>query len=69
MFTAAECRAKALEKIMHAKQDHRHRRKLISAAEAWLFLAEALDRLDRVAVAYEVDGDSDIDYRTAQRRG
>jgi hypothetical protein len=65
MFTAAECRAKALEKITQAKHDKRNRRKLTSAAEAWLFLAEALDRLDRVAVAYEVDDDSDIDYRTA----
>jgi hypothetical protein len=57
MFTAAECRAKALEKITQAKQDKRHRRKLTSAAEAWLFLAETLDQLDRVAVAYEVDSD------------
>jgi hypothetical protein len=65
MFTAAECRAKALEKIMQAKQDNRHRRKLISAAEAWLLLAKRLDQLDRVAPAYWIDGDSDIDYRTA----
>jgi hypothetical protein len=62
MFTAAECRAKALEKIMQAKEDNRHRRKLISAAEAWLFLAKRLDQLDRVVVAYEVDGDSDSDH-------
>jgi hypothetical protein len=65
MFTAAECGAKALEKITQAKHDKRNRRKLTSAAEAWLFLAEALDRLDRVAVAYEGDDDSDINYRTA----
>jgi hypothetical protein len=64
MFTAAECRAKALEKITQANHDKRNRRKL-TAAEAWLFQAEALDRLDRAAVAYEVDGDSAIDYRTA----
>jgi hypothetical protein len=62
MFTAAECRAKALEKITQAKHDKRNRRQLASAAEAWLFLAEALDRLDRVAVTYD---DSDVDYRTA----
>ena len=65
MFTAAECRAKALEKIVQAKQDKRHRRKLISAAEAWLFLAERLDQSDRFAAAYGIDGDSEIDYRTA----
>jgi hypothetical protein len=50
---------------MQAKQDKRHRRKLRSAAEAWLLLAERLDELDRVAVAYEVDVGSDIDYRAA----
>jgi hypothetical protein len=65
MFTAAQCRTKALEKLMQAKQDKRHRRKLRSAAEAWLLLAERLDELDRVAVAYEVDVGSDIDYRAA----
>ena len=66
MFTAAECRAKALEKIMQAKQDKRHRRKLISAAEAWLFLADRLDQLDRFDAAYGIDGDSDIDYRAVR---
>jgi hypothetical protein len=65
MFTAEQCRARALEKLAQAKQDKRHRRKLASAAEAWLFLAGRLDELDRVAAAYEVDGDSDIDYRAA----
>jgi hypothetical protein len=48
MFTAAECRAKALEKIMQAKQDKRHCRKLTSAAEAWLFLAVKLDELEDI---------------------
>jgi hypothetical protein len=31
----------------------------------WLFLAERLDESDRIAVAHEVDGDSDIGYRAA----
>lgn len=66
MFTAAECRAIALQKIEQARHDKRHRRKLTSAAEAWLFLARKLDELEgAVAVAYEVDDDADIDYRTA----
>ena len=65
MLTATECRAKALEKLAQAKQDKRHRRKLTSAAEAWLFLAERLDESDRIAVAHEVDGGSDIGYRAA----
>jgi hypothetical protein len=65
MNVAAECRAKALEKIRQATQDKRHRRKLLSAAEAWLFLAERLDQLDSVAEASEVTHGSDVDHRAA----
>jgi hypothetical protein len=54
MFTAFECRAIALQKIAQAKHDKRHRRKLASAAEAWLFLARQREKLEGVvAVAYE----------------
>ena len=60
MNTAAECRAKALEKILQAEQDKNHRRKLLSAAEAWLFLAERLDELDHVAVAFDDDFDTNL---------
>jgi hypothetical protein len=49
MFTAAECRAIALEKLMQARRHKRHRRKLTSAAEAWLLLAARLDQSDRRA--------------------
>jgi hypothetical protein len=73
MLTATECRAKALEKLAQAKQDKRHRRKLKSAAEAWLFLAEKLERIERfedlVALALKVDGDPDIDGRAAEGQG
>jgi hypothetical protein len=66
MFTAFECRAIALQKIAQAKHDKRHRRKLTSAAEAWLFLARRLDETEGVvAAAYEIDDDADIDYRAA----
>jgi hypothetical protein len=66
MFTAFECRAIALQKIAQAKHDKCHRRKLTSAAEAWLFLARKLDEFEGVvAVAYEVDDDADINYRAA----
>ena len=65
MNVAAECRAMALEKIRQATQDKRHRRKLLSAAEAWLFLAERLDQLDSVAEASEVTHGSDVDHRAA----
>jgi hypothetical protein len=65
MFTATECRSIALEKITQAKHDKRHRRKLASAAEAWLLLARRLDEVEGVvAVAYEAD-DAAIDYRAA----
>jgi hypothetical protein len=66
MFIAFECRAIALQKIAQAKHDKRHRGKLASAAEAWLFLARKLDEREGVvAVAYEVDDDADIDTRAA----
>jgi hypothetical protein len=66
MITAAECRAKAKEKITQATQDKRHRRKLLSAAEAWLFLAERLDESDHVT-ASEVGDDFDTDHHRAVR--
>ena len=66
MFTAYECRAIALQKLAQAKHDKRHRRKLTSAAEAWMFLARKLDEREGVvAVAHEVDDDADIDCRAA----
>jgi hypothetical protein len=65
MNTAAECRAKAEGKITQATQDKRHRKKLLSAAEAWLFLAERLDELDHVTVASEVGDDFDTDHHRA----
>jgi len=42
MFTSAECRAIAERKRVQAEHDHRHRRRHITAAEAWLFLAGKL---------------------------
>ena len=46
MFTSAECRAKAEEKLAQAERDHQHSRRLIDAAEAWLFLAVQIRRLE-----------------------
>jgi hypothetical protein len=66
MFTAGECRLVALQKLAQAKQDKRHRKKLTSAAEAWLLLARQREKLEGVvAVAYEVDDDEVMDYRAA----
>jgi hypothetical protein len=58
MFTAAECRANAQKKLAQAKHDNRHSRRLINAAEAWLFLAcrlsgeEPKRRLDQLNPAH-----------------
>ena len=43
MFTVAECKAKAAEKLAQAERDPRHRRKLQSAAKAWLLLASRIE--------------------------
>jgi hypothetical protein len=46
MYTSAECRAQAEEKLAQAQWDGRNRNRLITAAEAWLFLASQLRRLE-----------------------
>ena len=44
MFTAAECREKAADKLAQAARDiGRRKRELEDAAEAWLFLASKLE--------------------------
>jgi hypothetical protein len=42
MLTSAECRVQAEQKLAQAERDERHRRRLITAARAWLFLASQL---------------------------
>jgi hypothetical protein len=51
MLTSAECRAQAEQKLAEANRDYRHRKRLITAAEAWLFLANQLKRAERIVVA------------------
>jgi hypothetical protein len=46
MFTSAECRAHAEQKLAQAEHDQQHRRRLITAAEAWLNLASLLRRAE-----------------------
>jgi hypothetical protein len=53
IFTAAGCRAIASQKLAQAAHDHRHRRRLINAAEAWLFLASKLSAED---TAFSIHG-------------
>ncbi|WP_176422243.1 hypothetical protein [Bradyrhizobium sp. 2S1] len=44
MFTAAECREKAAEKLAQAERDiGRRQKKLQLAAEAWLVLAAVME--------------------------
>jgi hypothetical protein len=47
MLTSAECRAQAEQKLAQAQRDDRNRKRLILAAEAWLFLAGQLRRAER----------------------
>jgi hypothetical protein len=46
MFTSAECRARAEEKLAQAKRDNRHRLRLLNAAQAWLLLASQTRQLE-----------------------
>jgi hypothetical protein len=48
MYTSGECRAQAEEKLAQAQHDDRNRKRLIAAAEAWLFLASQLRRTERI---------------------
>jgi hypothetical protein len=49
MFTSAECRARAEQKLKLAERDPRHRRRLVRASEAWLILADREERLEAVS--------------------
>jgi hypothetical protein len=46
MLSSAECRAHAEEKLAQAERDDAHRKRLITAAEAWLILASHMRRLE-----------------------
>src|SRR4029077_15710976 len=50
MLTSAECRTQAEEKLAQAEHDNQHRNRLITAAEAWLFLASQLRRIEPALV-------------------
>ncbi len=47
MFTSAECRAHAEEKLAQAEREPRNRKRLTTAAEGWLFLAGQMTRLEK----------------------
>jgi len=46
-LTSTECRAIAEKKLAEAGHDEQHRKRLINAAEGWLFLAGQLRRLEK----------------------
>jgi hypothetical protein len=47
MFTSAECRAHAEEKLAQAERNPRNSRRLLTAAEGWLCLADQMTRLEK----------------------
>jgi hypothetical protein len=46
MLTSAECRARAEQKLAEADLHPRHEKKLRTAAEGWLVLADLMERLE-----------------------
>jgi hypothetical protein len=46
MDTSTECREMAEQKLAQAERDGRHRRRLVTAAGAWLILASQMRRLE-----------------------
>jgi hypothetical protein len=54
MFTSAQCRTIAEQKLAQAEHDDRHRRRLITAAQAWLFLANRLSGEDTPLATQDV---------------
>ena len=51
MLTAAECRERAEQKIAEADLQPRHERRLRTAAEGWLGLANIMGRLEASVAA------------------
>jgi hypothetical protein len=49
IFSSAECRAKAEQKLAEAELDKRRSHQLIGAAHAWLLLANGTAQLERAA--------------------
>ena len=52
MFTSHECLAHAEQKLAQAGHDGRNRKRLVTAAEGWLFLASQMRRLE---VSFEIE--------------
>jgi hypothetical protein len=46
MYTSAECRSHAEEKLVQAERDDQNRKRLIADAEGWLFLAGQMRKVE-----------------------
>jgi hypothetical protein len=46
VFTSAECRAHAEQKLAQAKREPQNQKRLLTAAQGWLFLAGQMTRLE-----------------------
>jgi hypothetical protein len=54
MFTSVECQSQAEEKLAQAELDERNRRRLITAAQAWIYLARQMRRVEASSTNGEV---------------
>jgi len=54
-LTSTECRAIAEKKLAEADRNDRHRKRLITAAQGWLFLAGQLRRLEKSLGQYWIE--------------
>jgi hypothetical protein len=68
MLTSAECRAMAESKLAEAERDDSHRARLITAAEAWLFLAGQLRRAEAALAEHSIDAKRHSKKRTGKAR-
>ena len=65
MLTSAECQARAAQKIAEAELHPRHERRLRTAAEGWLILA---DVMARVEASLQVAGPAEVGPGQPHRR-
>jgi hypothetical protein len=65
MFTSAECRAHGEEKLAAAEDNPRNRKRLLTAAEAWLYLADKIALAEQFTVA---TGEAIANTRSSKRR-
>ena len=55
IYTAAECRVRANQKLDQAESDDRYAERHIAAAQTWLMLARALTKMEAWGLQWLVD--------------